>query len=200
MGGKPSMLLTLHAVRLLGFADTESAAHRFGHDPNDVERLLIDAGAQGWVVSWSFGNTRGWSLTVAGRTENERLLAQELDGAGAHEAVAGVLADFEGPNEHVVAACSKLQLDRLSAGQRPTIGIDQPTLRTFTQALASLNELEVRLAAVLPRFTGYAQRLTTAMENAAMDPAWLIATDRDSFHRILFELHEDLIASLGIRR
>ncbi|MDQ1594975.1 MAG: hypothetical protein QOH40_1531, partial [Arthrobacter pascens] len=26
------------------------------------------------------------------------------------------------------------------------------------------------------------------------------ATDRDSFHRIWFELHEDLIATLGLRR
>jgi hypothetical protein len=53
---------------------------------------------------------------------------------------------------------------------------------------------------VLPRFSGYAERLELAVENAATEPAWLTATDRDSFHRIWFELHEDLIATLGIRR
>jgi hypothetical protein len=54
--------------------------------------------------------------------------------------------------------------------------------------------------AVLPRFSGYAERLQTPVENEAMDPAWLTATDRDSFHRVWFELHEDLIVTLGIRR
>jgi hypothetical protein len=36
-----SWLLTLHAVRLLGFADTEPVAERFGQDPHDVERVLL---------------------------------------------------------------------------------------------------------------------------------------------------------------
>lgn len=53
---------------------------------------------------------------------------------------------------------------------------------------------------MLPRFGGYTARLQYALENAALDAAWLTATDRDSFHRIWFELHEDLIATLGIRR
>ena len=35
----PSMLLTLHATRLLGFADTESVADRFGQGPHHVEHL-----------------------------------------------------------------------------------------------------------------------------------------------------------------
>jgi hypothetical protein len=193
------MLLTLHAVRLLGFTGTAPAAHRFAQHPDDVERLLIDAGANGWAVRSSFGGTRGWSLTVAGRTENERLLREELDHAGGRAVVTGVLADFAGVNAGVVAACSRLQLEWLSAGHRPN-GIDQATHQTFTQALAASKELEVRLTAVLSRFSGYGVRLQKAVENAAVDPAWLTATDRDSFHRIWFELHEDLIATLGLRR
>ena len=200
MARSPSLLLTLHAVRLLGFADTAPAARRFGQHPDDVECLLIDAGANGWAARSSFGGTGGWSLTVAGRTENERLLAEELEGAGGFAVVTGVLADFARVNAEVVAACSKVQLDWLSAGHRPNSGIDQATLQTFTQALAASKELEVRLTAVLPRFAGYADRLQAAVENAATDPAWLTATDRDSFHRIWFELHEDLIATLGIHR
>ena len=194
------MLLTLHAVRLLGYADIESVAHRFGQDPDDVEPLLIDAGAAGWAVRSSFGGSRGWSLTVAGRTENERLLAEELHNVGGHAAVAHVLADFASPNADVVAACSRIQLERHSAGHRPNIGIDGPTRQTFTLALTTASELEARLTAVLPRFSGYTKRLGKAVENAAEEPAWLTATDRDSFHRIWFELHEDLIATLGIQR
>ena len=197
---QPSMLLTLHALRLLGFADTESVAARFGQDPHDVERRLIDAGANGWASRSSFGGSRGWSLTVAGRTENERLLAEELDSVGGQAAVAAVHAKFAPLNAGVVAACSKLQLRWLAEGSQRHDGIDEPTQQTFTQALASFSAMEVRLTAVLPRFSGYAERLELAVENAATESAWLTATDRDSFHRIWFELHEDLIATLGIRR
>jgi hypothetical protein len=193
------MLLTLHAVRLLGFTGTAPAARRFGQDPDDVERLLIDAGAKGWAVRSAFGGTRGWSLTVSGRTENERLLAAELEHAGGSDVVTGVLGDFKQVNAEVVAACSMLQLGWLSAGSRPH-SIYQATQQTFIQALASAKEMEVRLTSVLPRFTGYTERLRNAVENAATDPTWLTAADRDSFHRIWFELHEDLIATLGIRR
>jgi len=200
MGPRPSMLLTLHAVRLLGFTDTAPAARRFGQQPDDVERLLIEAGAQGWAVRSSFAGTRGWSLTMAGRTENERLLTEELENAGGFAVVTGVLADFARVNAHVVAACSKLQLEWLAAGQGPDTGVDQATHQTFAQAMAASQELETRLTTVLARFSGYAERLQYALEKAALDPAWLTATDVDSFHRIWFELHEDLIATLSIRR
>ena len=197
---QPSMLLTLHALRLLGFAETEYVAERFGQDPHHVEGLLIEAGAKGWASHSSFGGTRGWSLTVAGRIENERLLAAELTSAGGQAAVSAVHAEFAPLNAEVVAACSKLQLQRLSAGNQGDGGIDEPTQQTFTRAASSLSVLEVRLTAVLPRFGGYADRLGHAVTNAASEPAWLTATDRDSFHHIWFELHEDLIATLGLRR
>ena len=200
-GPRPSsMLLTLHAVRLLGFADTASVAHRFRQEPGDVELLLIDAGVRGWAVSSSFSGSRGWSLTIDGRAENERLLAEQLNSAGGQAAVNGVLADFGALNEEVVAACSRLQLEWLSAGYRPNLAIDAQTHQRFTRALTSLIGLEARLTAVLTRFGGYTDRLRKAVENAATDKAWLTATDRDSFHRIWFELHEDLIATLGIQR
>ncbi|CAH0265002.1 hypothetical protein SRABI26_03496 [Arthrobacter sp. Bi26] len=197
---QPSMMLTLHAMRLLGFADTESVAERFGQDPHHAERLLIDAGAKGWALRSSFGGTRGWSLTVAGRTENERLLAAELDSTGGYAVVTAVHAKFAPLNADVVAACSKLQLHWLADGDQPNGGIDEQTHQTFAQAAASLSDLEVRLTAVLSRFGGYAKRLEQAVANAATEPAWLTATDRDSFHRVWFELHEDLIATLGIPR
>lgn len=199
--GQSSMLLTLHAVRLLGFADTASVAHRFRQDPGDVELLLIDAGVREWAVSSSFSSSsRGWSLTMDGRAENERLLAEQLNSAGGQAAVNGVLADFGALNEEVVAACSRLQLEWLSAGYRPNRAIDAQTHQRFTRALTSLIGLEARLTAVLTRFGGYTDRLRKAVENAATDKAWLTATDRDSFHRIWFELHEDLIATLSIQR
>jgi len=50
-------LLTLHAVRLLGFADTEAVAARFAQDRAVVESELIDAGVIGFVSYSTFAGT-----------------------------------------------------------------------------------------------------------------------------------------------
>ncbi|CCQ44534.1 putative uncharacterized protein [Pseudarthrobacter siccitolerans] len=132
--------------------------------------------------------------------KNERLLAEELEAAGARASVTSVHEEFVPLNTDIVAACSQLQLDRLFQENQPDQGLDHMTAQTFTDAVASFRGLETRLAGALPRFGGYVHRLDQAVANAATEPAWLIATDRDSFHRIWFEFHEDLIATLGIQR
>lgn len=184
-------LLTLHAVRLLGFADTAAVAGRFGQDRNLVESQLIDAGVNGFVSRSTFAGTSGWSLSSLGRIENERLLAEELDGAGARGMVLAVHDDFVEFNEGVVSACSAIQL------RAPAT---QDAMDVLIGALAAWRPLEARLAGLLPRFEGYSGRLLRALKQAVEDPSWVTATDRDSFHRAWFELHEDLIATLGIQR
>ncbi|MCM0616992.1 hypothetical protein HAV21_12565 [Paenarthrobacter sp. MSM-2-10-13] len=183
--------LTLHAVRLLGFADTQSVAARFSQDPAVVEFQLIDAGVNGFVSHSTFAGVSGWSLSNLGRSENERLLAEELDRARARDAVMAVHADFADINTGVVEACSAVQL-QTSPGEE--------AMDVLIGALASWRPLEAQLSGVLPRFEGYSQRLLRALKLAVQDTAWLTATDRDSFHRVWFELHEDLIATLGIQR
>lgn len=108
MTGLPAEGLTLHAVRLLGFADTAVVAGRFGQSLGDVEAALIDAGANGWAARSSFGGTGGWSLTEAGKGENQRLLAAELDATGARETLKELHAAFVPLNTEVVATCGNL--------------------------------------------------------------------------------------------
>ncbi|WP_298328097.1 hypothetical protein [Haloactinopolyspora sp.] len=42
--------------------------------------------------------------------------------------------------------------------------------------------------------------MSTAVTRARTDPTWVTATDRESAHRVWFELHEDLLATLGRTR
>ena len=77
--------LTLHAVRLLGFADTTRVAARYALDREGTTSVLEDFRARGWVRRSEFAGTAGWSLTDLGRAEDERLLADELAAAGARE-------------------------------------------------------------------------------------------------------------------
>ncbi|WP_422757731.1 hypothetical protein [Paenarthrobacter sp. C1] len=184
-------LLILHAVRLLGFADTEAVAARFAQDPSVVESALIDAGVNGFVSRSTFAGTSGWLLSGAGRAENERLLAEELDLAGARSRVLAVHEDFTEFNDGVVNACGTLQLG---------ISSNQEATDVLIGALAAWRPLEAQLMRSLPRFGGYSDRLLRALKFSTEDASWLTGTDRDSFHHVWFEIHEDLIATLGIQR
>ena len=76
-------LLTLHAVRLRGMADDAEVAARFELDRSVSDELLLDFEAYGWVTRVDFAGTGGWTLTTAGRREDERRLADELAAVGA---------------------------------------------------------------------------------------------------------------------
>ncbi|MEV7606046.1 hypothetical protein AB0N65_11460 [Paenarthrobacter sp. NPDC089322] len=186
------ILLTLHAVRLLGFADTQPVAERFSQDQETVEAQLIVAGMHGFVSRNTFGDSSGWSLSELGREENERLLRAELERTdGGATVVEEVHQEFTRPNATVVSACTAVRMNGGDAGR---------AREDLKQALTSWAPLETRLTSILPRFSGYSRRLDNALSQAASDPSWITATDRDSFHRVWFELHEDLIATLGLRR
>src|SRR5918996_5074238 len=86
--------LVLHGPRVLGFASASRIAARYALDADMVDDALLDFEARGWVSHSSFAGSAGWSLTDAGRSENERRLAIELDQAGARETVTRVHEDF----------------------------------------------------------------------------------------------------------
>ncbi|WP_199423549.1 transcriptional regulator [Actinotalea solisilvae] len=188
----------LHAVRTLGYASTARVAGRAGLRDDDVREHLLDAQARGWVSASSWAGDSGWSLTEAGRVRGEALLAAELDAVGARGAVEDVHRDFLPLNEVVAEACTSWQLTELGIGGG---GTSLPaTVARLEAAAVDLARLEERLTARLARFAGYHARFARAVERAHAEPAWINGTDRDSCHRVWFELHEDLIATLGLTR
>jgi hypothetical protein len=194
----PTDVRVLHAVRTLGYAGTARVAAR-ADEPEDVVRThLADAQAQGWAVFSRFGGDGGWSLTERGRAHGEQLLADELDAVGARPAVEAVHQDFLLHNDAVAAACTAWQLAELGIGEHtPTRASTIAALRGPAAALAGI---EHRLTAHLERFAGYHHRFGAALAAAGADPGWITGTDRDSCHHVWFELHEDLIATLGLTR
>lgn len=179
------MMLVLHAVRLKGFADTAAVAARFGLDAGRTAEDLLDAEAAGHVTRSAFADLRGWSLTERGRRHNEAQLREELDGAGARGAVDAVHDRFGPLNARANAAFTAWQLGTAR---------DTDTLRELA---SSLHSLERELTAHLDRFAGYHERFAAALERGG---AWITGVEVDSCHRVWFELHEDLIATLGITR
>lgn len=193
-----SDLQVLHGVRVLGFAEAHRVADRVGLDLDVVSAELLDAQARG-DVSWSsFAGVGGWSLTEAGREHGEQRLAVELDAAGARPDVTAAYDDFLPLNDLVARACTAWQLAELGVGGEP-VSLSS-VLERLHLAADELMILEERLVRYLTRFAGYHARFATAVESAAADPGWITGTDRDSCHTVWFQLHEDLIATLGLRR
>lgn len=191
----PPDLLALHAVRVLGYATTANVGSRAGLEEAVAEELLRDGQAAGWVTWSRFADDGGWSLTEAGKAHGERLLADEVDRSGTRAQVQQELDGFGPLNDLVAGACTRWQLTELGIG-RPPASLES-VLADLARAAVGLAGIESRLTAALARFTGYHARFTDAVDKARHEPSWISGTDRDSAHRVWFELHEDLLATLG---
>jgi hypothetical protein len=200
-------LLVLHAVRLSGMADNDAVARRFALDRDAAGEMLLDGEAYGWVTWSEFAGVGGWSLTDRGRAENERRLAVELgDVPGGEAAVRAVHDTFLPLNARLQRACTDWQLKPapgapLAANTHDDTEWDTRVVRELAAIAGELAPLSDALTGTLARFGGYDTRFSAALAKVtAGDPAWVDRTGADSCHTVWFELHEDLIATLGITR
>ena len=156
-------LLTLHAVRLLGFADEGKVAARFRLDHDEAGELLKDFEAYGWVYRAEFDGSGGWTLTETGRAENERQLAAELAASGASDEVKQVHAAFLPLNGRFQETAARWQV-RPGPGDPMALN-DHTDFRWDDRVIDALGAVGHRLAsvtgdlsAVLARFDGYSER------------------------------------------
>ncbi len=199
-------LLVLHGVRLLGHAPDAAVAARFGLDRDATTELLEDAEAFGQVTRSSFGASSGWSLTDRGRARGEALLAEELDGLGVRDKVAAVHEAFVPLNGRLLDACTQWQLrplpgDPLAANDHADHAWDDRVLDDLVSVGRALEPLGVRLSGALPRCSGYSARYAAALAKVFQgERSWVDGVGIDSCHRVWMQLHEDLLATLGIAR
>jgi len=199
-------LLVLHAVRLKGMANDDEVAARFGLDPTAAAELLLDFQAMGWLSRFEFAGTAGWALTDAGRAANERQLAEELARTGSGSPVREAYAEFLLHNGRLLRACTDWQLrptaaDPLAANEHTDPAWDQRVFRILSSLSEELQTLSRILGGRLVRLQGYDERFRTALSRAEQgDHSWIARPRVDSCHTVWMELHEDLVATLGIQR
>lgn len=199
-------LLVLHAVRLNGFADGTVIAEHAGVDQAEASWILTKAEGAGWIQHLTFADLHGWSLTDVGKAENERCLAVELAAVDKEGVVACVYSDFLPLNARLLKAITDWQIkptatDRLAPNDHSDLSWNRRILDELAALGRALAPLTKRLAAVLTRFNDYSPRYESALrraEDGEFD--WVAKTNLDSCHRVWFQLHEDLIATLGIDR
>lgn len=183
--------LVLHAVRVRGAATTEHVAARTGLDVTAAQETLLDCEASGLVSRYSYFGEAGWTITDAGRRVGEALVAEELDAAGARASVTRAYRSFVLLNEQFLTAITAWQLE----------GQSDALLDDLRAIVRSVHPLLTALTDELPRFGSYRPRFDLAVSMALVGRAeWVDGLAVDSLHRVWFELHEDLLATLGLRR
>ncbi len=196
-------LLVLHGLRLAGVSEAESLAERTGVPAAGVESQIAQAEASGWA-RWRDGRMAGWSLTPAGRAEGGRRLAAELDQAGARDSVGDAYRRFAAVNHDLLAVCTAWQVVDEGANRlndHSDAAYDEAVIRRLAAIDGLIQPVCADLALVLDRFGGYGPRLATALARVeAGEHEWFTGPTVDSYHTVWFELHEDLLATLGVER
>lgn len=196
-------LLVLHALRCAGFSGTARLSEVTGLSESDVESELIDLAVAG-LVTRTPGEFGGWGLSEAGRTADAERIAAELDATGTRPVAEHTHTGFMELNPELLDLCTAWQL-------RPVDGVQ--TLNDHTdpgydaRVLDLFADLDQRLAAVcadlsanLVRFRRYRVRLSEALSQARSGALDQVADGTGSYHATWAQLHEDLLATLGIPR
>ncbi|MEU6076819.1 transcriptional regulator [Micromonospora sp. NPDC047074] len=196
-------LLVLHALRCVGAAGPARLAEATGLPESDVESELIDLAVAG-LVTRAPGAFGGWSLTGAGRAADAERVTAELDTAGARPAVTGAYDGFLLLNPELLDLCTAWQLRSVDGVAAPNDHSDPAYDGRVLDRLADLHrradDVCVRLSAALPRFQRYRSRLAHALASARSGAVEYVTDDLASYHVVWFQLHEDLLVTLGIPR
>jgi hypothetical protein len=196
-------LLALHTLRCIGFASLERVAAASGLPAPAAESELIDLAVAGLVtrVAGEFG---GWGLTEAGRVADAERIAEELARAGARAVVAEAYDGFLALNPELLDLCAAWQL-RSADG---VVGVNDHADPAYdARVLDRLSDLDRRaevacagLFAAMLRFRRYRVRLGDALARARSGALDFVTDSTESYHAVWFQLHEDLLATLGIPR
>ena len=197
-------LLVLLGLRLKGAADTVALAEHADLPVVEIERQLATLSDEGLVVERGAAPV-GWALTRSGREVAARAVATEVDATGARPAVAAAYERFQALNATALETCSRWQVREVEG--RPVLNdhadpdYDAEVIDDLTQLQDDADPVLDDLSDTLERFSTYAPRLRRAVRKVeAGEGDWFTKPSLPSYHTVWFELHEDLLATLGLDR
>ncbi|MEE6261881.1 transcriptional regulator [Plantactinospora sonchi] len=195
--------LVLHTLRCLGFARLDRIATATGLDETDAESQLIDLAVVG-LVRHEPGTFGGWGLTGAGRDADAARTADELRTTGTRAAVSRTYDRFLPLNTELLDLCTAWQtrtVDGVMAvnDHRDRV-YDARVLDRFAAFDRRAEAVCAELSTALPRFGRYRVRLADALARVAAGEPDYLTDNLEAYHTVWFQLHEDLLATLGIPR
>lgn len=120
--------------------------------------------------------------------------------------MAAAHAQFVPLNHRFSQTCTDWQIrpagtDPLALNDHTDWKEDERVLRELESLARGVRHVTDLLAARLQRFDGYATRYSQALAKVHTGQRqWVDAPELDSCHTVWVQLHEDLIATLGLRR
>jgi DNA-binding MarR family transcriptional regulator len=195
--------VVLRALRCIGSAGEERVADASGLDTGDTVVRLRNLSDRGLVIL-DPGPFGGWGLTESGRITDQELVREELDTVGGRDHVLRAYESFLGLNPALLDICGDWQMRRL--GSTPMLNdhtdpdYDARVLSRLIRIDASAQRICSDLGSRLTRFGLYGIRLTTSLERALGGNTAYVTDTLDSYHTVWFQLHEDLLVTLGISR
>lgn len=194
----------MHALRLKGLAEADAVAEMMDLEPDEAAAELTTLVEVG-LATHRPGRISGFQLTPEGRVHGARMLAEELDQHDLRPQVASAYQEFLTFNKQLLEVCTAWQL-------RPVDGVNQVNDHSdaaydagvvdhLGQVHQRAEPVLISLSELLERFAGHRRRLQTAFDHvAAGDNDWFTKPMFPSYHSTWFELHEDLLATLGTER
>lgn len=203
-GSDDSVFRVLLELRLKGFSSQDDLAPSLALDADDVGRILSGLAADG-LAAHREGSLGGWVLSAAGRRECENLAARQLDATGTRTRIEDAYARFLSLNPSLLDLCTRWQLREIDgvlvANDHGDPIYDTGVIDRLAQLHRDALAVCEDLADVLERFGAYGPRLARAFQLVRDgETDWFDKPLIDSYHTVWFELHENLLATLGIER
>jgi hypothetical protein len=198
MSGTP----VLHALRCVGSTDVARVASFTGLPESEVESELIDLAVAGLVTHHrGFG---GWALTESGKAADAERTTAELERAGTRPALEEAFERFLVLNPELLDLCTAWQVRPvdgvMTINDHSDTAYDDRVLGLFSDFHERAVVVIAALSAAVPRFGRYEARLGHALSRARAGEREHLTDTMSSFHTVWAELHEDLLATMGIQR
>jgi pyruvate,orthophosphate dikinase len=197
---KPSVERLLMCLRIKGFGKAEAIGEAMGTSAEEVQGLLADLVARQWLDETKVG----YRLSPAGRTEADQAFGLERAGLDAR-IFAKLYEEFSPINDAFKHLVTRWQMrtvgDRQVRNDHADAAYDKSVLEGFDPIHREISDLIGTIATSASRIGSYQQRLDLALGKIRSgDVRYIAAPDRDSYHTVWFELHQDLIGLAGTTR
>ena len=200
----PELLVSL-ALRLKGFGEIDAISSVHALDSSVAQGVLAAMVSDNKCVMRQVEGVDKYVLTPSGRRRRKSCSVRSST-AQARAAVQSGYEQFLDLNPSMLQLCTDWQVVNDGSGEQKLndhsdSAYDDEILgrlgdldRQVTRILGDLNE-------ALTRFSNYPFRFGIALDKVlAGELDWLTKPIMPSYHTVWFELHEDLLATLGIDR
>jgi hypothetical protein len=190
-------------MRCIGYATEERVARASGLSLDETTALLATLSAMG-VASNTPGPFGGWALTDEGRVTGQLWLEEELARTGTTDLVRRCYESFVTLNPLLLDVSTDWQMVRVGdshiVNDHRDSDHDAKVLDRLIKLDAGAQQICADLAGGLSRFGLYGPRLSKALDHALAGDHAYVTDNLESYHNVWFQLHEDLLVTLGISR